>query len=282
MRRQNYAQAGKTIATKNNGVVCCRRRADVRVSPANWPIGARLPILSRLRRRRRAKPQSVNRRYIPQEPEKSRRQEYSATMDRIRCNHAGFFILKLPERRIFQSMFDIIKPFLIKPLLFVLIFSPCAQAADEFARVRCGTDIPKALLGQRETSHTIVFKEATHKNIGLRQLGASIIDGKMNTINWLICGREFVILDKGDVIKDLIVFPAHSATFPAFEGRCKINGRQTNDPIVAVLEGKYEPGKFLPARAAWLINRKKAKFIKMDATHLLCPGEGIYTVDGGL
>lgn len=171
---------------------------------------------------------------------------------------------------------------IIISIFAILIFSSCTRAADEFAKVRCGADIPKALTGRPESRKEIAITEAKYKSLGLRHLGASIIDNKTNTINWFICGREYVILDRSNVIADVIVFPSHSRTSPAFDGRCKINGRETNDSIIAILEGKFEPRKLLPARAAWRINIKNAKFIKIETKQMLCPSEGVYTVDGGM
>lgn len=185
------------------------------------------------------------------------------------------------EERPLTPLPKIVSSLLIS-IFTILFFSSCALGTDEFARVRCGGDIPRALSGRQESGNRVAITEAKYRGLGLRHLGASIIDDQTNTINWFICGREYVILDRRNVIADILLFPPHSRISPAFEGHCNINGRETNESILAVLDGKFEPGKLLPARQAWRIDIKKAKFIKIDASRLLCPSEGVYTADGGM
>jgi hypothetical protein len=170
---------------------------------------------------------------------------------------------------------------LIKILISMLLSCAGAQAQDEFAKVRCEADIAKALTGQRESNEPVVATEARHKDLGLKDLGADIISDHVNTISWLICGKEFMVLDKRSVVGDIIEFPPHSKTSPAFGGFCQIKGRETKDVIIAVLDGASAKGELLPAKAAWRIDEKAAKFVKMDTSDLLCPRSGIYAADGG-
>lgn len=170
--------------------------------------------------------------------------------------------------------------------LYAIIFafallSPISSLADEFAKVRCDSDVTKALIGQREQREPVVIIESRHKNINLRHLGAFIIseDSDMNTIGWSICGREYQILDKKNIITDVIEFPVHSKDMPAYEGRCFLNGIETRDSIVAVLDRSSLDAKLLQAKSAWRVDEKKEKFIRMNASQLLCPQDGIYTVD---
>ena len=45
--------------------------------------------------------------------------------------------------------------------------------ADGFDSVRCGSDVGKALLGRTMSNEKIVVLEERHKNLGLKDLGAS-------------------------------------------------------------------------------------------------------------
>jgi hypothetical protein len=47
----------------------------------------------------------------------------------------------------------------------------------------------------------------------------------------------------------------------------------------AVLNGETA-GDWLPVLSAWKIDQKQARFIKASIEGLLCPRNGIYTVDG--
>jgi hypothetical protein len=164
------------------------------------------------------------------------------------------------------------------------IWLACAQtaSADEFKNVKCGADIPKALIGQRSSSETIVKTEAKYRALGLKHLGADEISDRLSSINYLICGMEFVLLvDRPGLVRDVIAFPPHSRKSPDFSGTCRASGRDLPDVYIGVLDGAAAGGDALPVLAAWKIDQKNAKFVKASTDGLRCPRDGIYTVDGG-
>ncbi len=156
----------------------------------------------------------------------------------------------------------------------VLSFS-AAQARDEFTHVRCGEDIAKALTGQRMPSGRVVAIEERHKAIGLKHLGADIIADDMNTISWRVCGTRIMVLEKSSRIRDVIVFPRDGAVWPAFVGRCRRDGQTMEGEVTAVLDRKSAHGDALPAKEAWRIDQKAARFVRVEAKGLLCPTLGI-------
>jgi hypothetical protein len=165
-------------------------------------------------------------------------------------------------------------------LCLVLLVCGSARAADGFDKVLCGSDIPKALIGQRSPNGKVVAIEGRHKDLSLKHLGSEEISDNLWTTYWSICGSEFVILDDGR-IRDVLPFPPHSKDAPAFGGTCQANGKDLPDAIVAVLS--LTPGKEpLPASAAWKIDTKRVKFVSISTDGLTCPRNGIFTVDGGL
>jgi len=168
--------------------------------------------------------------------------------------------------------------------LAVAVLSASAQSAmaDAFKNVKCGSDIAKALIGQRSPNEPVVKTEAKYRALGLKHLGADETSDNLSSINWLICGSEFIVLeDRKDIVRDVLAFPPHSKKTPAFSGFCKLNGRELPDIFVAVLNG--EAGSdLLPALSAWKIDLKAAKFVKASTEGLRCPRSGIYTADGGM
>jgi hypothetical protein len=167
-------------------------------------------------------------------------------------------------------------------LAAVLSMCGLPAGADEFQSVRCGADIPKAMIGKRTSNDPVAATEKKHGDIGLKDLGADEISGKLSSINWLICGSEFIsLVDRAGVVRDALAFPTHSKRSPAFSGRCRRKGKETPDVIVAILDGGSTADSF-PARIAWRIDERRAKFVKVAVDDLVCPGSGIYTVDGGL
>ncbi len=168
---------------------------------------------------------------------------------------------------------------LITALVAIILSCMAAQARDEFAKVRCGEDLARALIDQRMGFERVVAIEARHKSIGLRHLGADIISNDMNTISWRICGTRIMVLEQRSIIRDVITFPLDGAAWPAFVGRCRRDGREMEYEVTAILDRSSVRGDTLPAKQAWRIDEKAAKFVKVDRTKMLCPTRGILAVE---
>jgi len=167
---------------------------------------------------------------------------------------------------------------LLPAALFVL--SSPSHAADGFDAVHCGADVRQALVGRTLSNEPVVAIEGRHKDLGLEDLGASEISDDLNLVSWRICSDEYALLEKKDVVRDVLKFPRHSKESPAFVGACRIGGSESPDTIVAVL--KNEVGaESLPATAAWKIDEKAAKFVQLGTEGLRCPRDGVITTDGG-
>ena len=153
--------------------------------------------------------------------------------------------------------------------------------ADEFQNLKCGTDIPKALIGKRSTNGPVVESEKKYRALGLKGLGADEISDQLSSVNWLICGSEYVeLIDRRGLVRDALAFPPHSRSAPAFSGICQAKGRDLSDIILAVLDGSTAADP-LPVKTAWKIDQKSAKFVAISAEGLMCPRSGIITLDGG-
>ena len=153
--------------------------------------------------------------------------------------------------------------------------------ADEFQNLKCGTDIAKALIGKRSSNEPIVESEKKYRALSLKGLGADEIADGLSSVNWLICGAEYVeLIDRRGVVRDALAFPPHSRSEPAFSGICQAKGRDLPDTILAVLDGSTAADP-LPVKTAWKIDQKGIKFVPIPGEGLLCPRSGIITADGG-
>jgi hypothetical protein len=161
--------------------------------------------------------------------------------------------------------------------IFILAFLGCshAYARDGFEKVRCDGDIVKALVGQRGANEPVVATEARHKDLNLKDLGASDDNG-FSSITWAICGKEFMVLedDRTDIVRDALQIPPHSPGNPEFQGFCKLKGKEMAETVVAVLRDRSGQDE-LPAEAAWKIDEKAVKFVRLPTDDLLCPRDGI-------
>ena len=167
-------------------------------------------------------------------------------------------------------------------ILVLLLFCHSGScASDGFSVVQCGSDIPVNLIGQTMTNERVVVIEERYKNLGLKDLGGTEISERLFLSSWQICGDEYELLEKNGIVRDVLKFPPHSKRTPQFIGSCEIRGHELPGSIIAVLDGK-EGAEKLPAKVAWKIDKKRAKFIKLPTEGLLCPLSGVITADGGL
>ena len=168
-------------------------------------------------------------------------------------------------------------------LLATIVFATArAASADEFQNVKCGGDIPKAMIGQRSTNERIVVSEKKYQALGLKHLGADEISDNLSSIDWRICGAEYSeLVTRNGRVGDVIPIPPHSKETPIFSGVCTLKGKELPGTIFGVLD-RTKDAENLPALQAWKIDEKNAKFVKMPTEGLLCAKSGIYTVDGGL
>jgi hypothetical protein len=157
--------------------------------------------------------------------------------------------------------------------------------ADEFQNLKCGTDIPKAMIGKRSSNGPVVESEKKYRALGLKGLGADEIADGLSSVNWLICGAEYVeLIDRRGLVRDALAFPPHSKSEPAFSGICQAKGRDLPDIIMAVLDGSTAADSStdsFPVKTAWKIDQKGAKFVPISGEGILCPRSGITTLDGG-
>jgi len=166
----------------------------------------------------------------------------------------------------------------------LFFFHSAFAGSDGFSAIRCGADdVAKALIGKKMSNERIVVLEKRHEDLGLKDLGASEISDRLSCISWLICGSEFMLLQDNSTVRDVIKVPTHSKKSPQFIGTCEINGKETKAIVVAILDTETESGApTLPAKVAWKIDEKKAKFVSLPTEGLRCPRSGIITLDDGL
>jgi hypothetical protein len=174
--------------------------------------------------------------------------------------------------------------------MLLLVLGASAWAADEFDGLKCGTDIPKALIGKRDSNGSVAATEKRHADLGLKNLGGDEISDNLFLASWQVCGHEYELLvnTKTSLIRDVLPFPAHSAAAPMFIGTCQAGGKEVTD-VVAVLKNsagyKARDEKLaktmLPASAAWKIDPAKEKFVEQSTQGFACALGGVVTADGG-
>jgi hypothetical protein len=154
--------------------------------------------------------------------------------------------------------------------------------SDAFNGVQCGSDIPKALTGKRMSNQRVADLEKRHADLGLKDLGGDEISEHLSSTLWLICGSEYLLLEDESFVRDVLKVPPHSKTSPFFIGSCELNGKESKDILVAILDNeKATDASALSARVAWKIDQKQMKFISVPVEGLRCPRSGVNTSDSG-
>src|SRR5215467_11804369 len=121
-------------------------------------------------------------------------------------------------------------------LLFNVLVCIHGWAADEFDTVKCGADVPKAMVGSHSSNERVVVLEARHSNLGLKDLGGTEITDRLFLISWRICGSEYaVLLNTGKrVVRDVLLVPSHSLLSPlSFVEKCQVARKETPDSVIA-------------------------------------------------
>jgi hypothetical protein len=119
-------------------------------------------------------------------------------------------------------------------LVIPLFCMTSIYGADGFDSVRCGSDVRKALVGRKMSNEKIVVLEERHKDLRLKDLGASEISDRLSVISWRICGEEYVLLEDKDVVRDVLKFPKHSKDSLQFIGSCQLNGQDVPGTAIGV------------------------------------------------
>ena len=178
-----------------------------------------------------------------------------------------------------------------KILFFVALVCGQACALDQFAGIKCSADLPKSLVGKRDSNERVAILEQRHKDLGLKNLGGAEISDRLFLASWQICGSEYELLvnTRTGLIRDVLAFPQHPATSPMFIGTCQTNGTKVPGTIIAVLNNRAGhnardqklAGTMRKVTSAWRIDETQEKFTKQSTDNLQCPLDGIVTQDGG-
>jgi hypothetical protein len=172
----------------------------------------------------------------------------------------------------------------LRILLFILALlgTNAFGGSDAFTGVKCGSDIAKALAGKRMSNERVADLEKRHADLRLKDLGGDEISEHLSTTSWLICGSEFLLLEDESFVRDVLKVPPHSKTSPFFIGSCELNGKESKDIFVAILDNeKATDASAFPAKIAWKIDQKKMKFVSLPVEGLRCPRTGVNTSDSG-
>lgn len=153
-----------------------------------------------------------------------------------------------------------------------LLSAPSLAADTHFRGVSCKSDVAKVMQGRSFPNEAASAIEAKHRDINLESLGDFSIETNSDPLklsSWLVCGREYILLEKKGVVKDVLTSPYPAAEPQSEISACTIDGKQSTDPLVWFsLDQNKEKTKL--ANLAWMVDEKKVKFVKLVAKTVQC------------
>jgi len=156
-------------------------------------------------------------------------------------------------------------------LLPLLISFNVLSEEKSFDGITCQSNISVALIGRAMPNERVMVIEERYKNIGLEDLGAFGMEPQgdpWTLISWLICGREYALLEKNHIVKDVLESP-FVGSYRSQIVSCSVNGSKI--PETAVVFINPEVTKWpMTAKNAWLIDDNAVKFVSIVGNEIIC------------
>ncbi|WP_035344085.1 MULTISPECIES: hypothetical protein [Dickeya] len=158
-------------------------------------------------------------------------------------------------------------------LLSLALVSSYATGAEKwFDGVTCNTDIPSALIGRHTPNDRVVTIEGRYKNIGLENHGAFGIEeeGDPWTLTfWQICGREYLLLERRSVVKDVLMSPLPKENPASKIVSCDVDDTNSYSTAITFIPSEETPWP-KQVKQAWIVDDKKLKFSKIEGKKIVC------------
>ncbi len=162
-----------------------------------------------------------------------------------------------------------------KTIVFLaLTFSgPMAQGAPiSFDGIKCDSPIETVMLGRTIPNARVVTIEKKYQSLNLKLLWSDGMepDGDPWTLSaWLVCGKEYLFLNRKDVVKDVLIAPQNVPNHKFGLGTCQNQGKVIAGTAVFVVpaDGKATPKQF---ERIWTIDDSKLKFRETKGGNFSC------------
>jgi len=163
--------------------------------------------------------------------------------------------------------------YLISLISALVLYSTHVLSTEKsFDGITCKTDIPLALIGRHMPNERVVITEERYKDISLKDLGTYGMENEgdpWTLISWSICGREYLLLERRDIVKDVLASPLPKGSPESNVASCVVDGSSLKGmAVVFVSENEIHWPKLV--EHAWLINDKTVKFSKIEGKEIVC------------
>jgi hypothetical protein len=159
----------------------------------------------------------------------------------------------------------------------VLVAAPArAQTRQSFDGLTCQSAIPRALIGRTMPIERVVVLERRYRHLSLEHRGAFGVesDGDPWTlVSWRLCGREHLILQRNNVVRDVLVAPAGAGHSESLLVSCPGDGAEAIQ--LAIVFSPVDGGRASrTAPGVWLIDDQAVRFHQRSTAGIPCRALG--------
>lgn len=154
----------------------------------------------------------------------------------------------------------------------MLVGTPCLAAEVSFDGITCQMDIPKALLGRHMPNGRVIDTEKKYSSLTLKNLGGfGLPEDPYFLGTWLICGAEYLILEKpsSSIVMDVLKSSkSYAASRSEIAGCTSASGKQWSTAVILL---PVPPGKSpWSVSELWEIDEANLKFRQVRDGSLRC------------
>ncbi len=156
--------------------------------------------------------------------------------------------------------------------LLLAISIRCVGAEISFSGITCTDDVAHMLIGRKMPNDRVKLTEARYKGVRLRYLGGDGLETEGDPwflASWVICDREYLLLQRRGVVRDVIAAPT------TFSGRgyqlldCVVDGVHLASTVVR-FAGNSPVQHSGAIASAWRIDDGLLRFVPLEGADIRC------------
>jgi hypothetical protein len=144
-------------------------------------------------------------------------------------------------------------------------------AETSFDGIKCDSQIESVLIGRAMKNGKVAAIEKKYQALNLKLLWSDGMeaDGDPWTLtSWMICGKEYLSLNRKNVVKDVLISPPNLPRHKFAMGMCKNQGKTIPTAVLFVpAEDKDRPKQF---DRIWTVDDGKLKFRETTGKNISC------------
>lgn len=155
---------------------------------------------------------------------------------------------------------------------FVVAAPARAQTRQSFDALTCQSAIPRALLGRTMPVERVAVLEQRYRHLSLEHRGAFGIESAgdpWTLVSWRLCGREHFILQRNNVVRDVLVAPAGAGHSESLLLSCPGDGAEA--VRLAIVFPASDGGRASrEAPGVWLVDDQAVRFLQRPTAGTSC------------